>query len=89
MSSKVVSQNSNLLAPLTVNLVLGRLGMDSGSATNVDLQDVRMVEQLGRTVDDTELVHGLVFNKGSTKTAGGAGEDQECQDCADTVSVWC
>ena len=32
---------------------------------------VRMVEQLGGTVDDTELVKGLVFDKGSTKTAGG------------------
>jgi T-complex protein 1 subunit delta len=33
-----------------------------------------MVEQLGGTVDDTELVQGLVFNKGSTKTAGGPGK---------------
>jgi T-complex protein 1 subunit delta len=24
--------------------------------------------------DNTELVHGLVFDKGSTKTAGGAGK---------------
>ncbi len=74
MSSKVVSQDSNHLAPLAVNSVLGRLGADPGSATNANLQDVCMVEQLGGMVDDTELVHGLVFNKGSTKTAGGAGK---------------
>ncbi|KAL3763851.1 hypothetical protein ACHAWU_006243 [Discostella pseudostelligera] len=71
LSSKVVSQNSDLLAPLAVDSVLTILGPDPSSATNVDLRDVRMVEQLGGTVDDTELVKGLVFNKGSTKTAGG------------------
>ena len=71
LSSKVVSQNSDLLAPLAVDSVLNILGPDPSAAVNVDLRDVRMVEQLGGTVDDTELVPGLVFNKGSTKTAGG------------------
>ena len=74
LSSKVVSQDSDLLAPLAVDSVLGILGPDPSSATNVDLRDIRMVEQLGGTVDDTELVQGLVFNKGSTKTAGGPGK---------------
>ena len=74
LSSKVVSQDSDLLAPLAVDSVLGILGPDPGVATNVDLRDIRMVEQLGGTVDDTELVRGLVFNKGSTKTAGGPGK---------------
>ena len=73
LSSKVVSQDSNLLAPLAVDSVLGILGERPGEATNIDLRDIRMVEQLGGTVDDTELVRGLVFNKGSTKTAGGPG----------------
>ena len=71
LSSKVVSQNSDLLAPIAVDSVLGILGPDPASAVNVDLRDIRMVEQLGGTVDDTELVPGLVFDKGSTKTAGG------------------
>jgi T-complex protein 1 subunit delta len=71
LSSKVVSQNSDLLAPIAVDSVLKILGEDPSAATNVDLRDVRMVEQLGGTVDDTELVDGLVFDKGSTKTAGG------------------
>ncbi|KAL3767362.1 hypothetical protein ACHAW5_003286 [Stephanodiscus triporus] len=74
LSSKVVSQDSDLLAPLAVDSVLGILGPDPGGATNVDLRDIRMVEQLGGTVDDTELVRGLVFDKGSTKTAGGPGK---------------
>lgn len=71
LSSKVVSQNSDLLSPIAVDSVLGILGDNPGEAVNVDLRDVRMVEQLGGTVDDTELVAGLVFDKGSTKTAGG------------------
>lgn len=69
MSSKVVSQNSDLLAPIAVDSVLGVI--DPATATNVDLRDIRMVQQLGGTIEDTELVDGLVFSKGSTKSAGG------------------
>jgi T-complex protein 1 subunit delta len=69
LSSKVVAQDTDLLAPIAVDSVLGIL--QSPSATNVDLRDIRMVLQMGGTVDDTELVHGLVLHKGSTKTAGG------------------
>ena len=71
LSSKVVSQNSDLLAPIAVDSVLGLLGDDRSAAVNVDLRDIRMVEQMGGTIDDTELVSGLVFSKGSTKSAGG------------------
>ncbi|KAL3761968.1 hypothetical protein ACHAW5_006674 [Stephanodiscus triporus] len=71
-ASKVASQDSDLLTPLAIDSVLGILGPDpGGGATNVDLRDIGMV--LGGTVDDTELVRGLVFDKGSTKTAGGPG----------------
>ncbi len=70
LSSKVVSQNSDLLAPIAVDSVLGVLN-DIDNDSNVDLNDIRMVEQIGGTIDDTELVDGLVFQKGSTKTAGG------------------
>jgi len=69
LSSKVVSQNSDLLAPISVDSVLGVI--DPKTATNVDLRDIRMVQQMGGTMDDTELVDGLVFSKGSTKSAGG------------------
>jgi T-complex protein 1 subunit delta len=69
LSSKVVAQDSDLLAPIAVDSVLGIL--ESPSATNVDLRFIRMVPQMGGTVDDTELVNGLVLHKGSTKTAGG------------------
>ena len=80
LSSKVVSQNSDLLAPIAVDSVLSVLGDgDVEEATNVDLRDIRMVEQLGGTVDDTELVQGLVFDKGSTKTAGGPSQIQNAK----------
>ena len=70
LSSKVVCQNSELLAPIAVDSVLGVIE-DCETATNVDLRDIRMVEQVGGTIDDTELVNGLVFKKGATKSAGG------------------
>jgi T-complex protein 1 subunit delta len=79
LSSKVVSQNSDLLAPIAVDSVLNVLGEEPAKATNVDLRDIRMVEQLGGTVDDTELVKGLVFDKGSTKTAGGPSQIQNAK----------
>merc|ERR1712194_448997 len=69
LSSKVVAQQTDLLAPLTVDSVLGVI--DPATATNVDLRDIRIVQQIGGTLDDTELVDGLVFSKGSTKSAGG------------------
>ena len=53
LSSKVVSQNSNILAPIAVDSVLGVI--DAATATNVDLRDIRMVQQVGGTIDDTEV----------------------------------
>jgi T-complex protein 1 subunit delta len=70
LSSKVVAQNSDLLAPIAVDSVLGLLS-DQRDETNVDLRDIRMVQQAGGTVDDTELVEGLVLTKGSANSAGG------------------
>ena len=58
MSSKLVGQNSDILAPIAVDSVLGII--DVATATNVDLRNIRMVTQLGGTIDDTELVSGLV-----------------------------
>jgi T-complex protein 1 subunit delta len=82
LSSKVVSQHSDVLAPIAVDSVLALLSADqmesSSSASkpslNVDLRDIRIVSQVGGTVDDTELIlNGIVLNKGSgaAKSAGG------------------
>jgi len=69
LNSKVVSQYSNLLAPLAVDAVLKVI--DPKVATNVDLKDIRVVKKLGGTIDDTELVDGIVFTQKSSHAAGG------------------
>lgn len=68
LNSKVVSQYSSLLAPIAVDAVLNVI--DPATATNVDLQDIKIVKKLGGTIDDTELVEGLVF---SSRAAGAGG----------------
>jgi T-complex protein 1 subunit delta len=69
LNSKVVSQSSDLLAPMAVDSVLRLIG--SSDATNVDLNDVRIVKKLGGTVDDCELVEGLVLSQKIAHIAGG------------------
>lgn len=61
LNSKVVSQYSSLLAPLAVDAVLNVV--DPAKPDIVDLRDIRVVKKLGGTVDDTEMVEGLVFDK--------------------------
>ncbi|CAA0815344.1 T-complex protein 1 subunit delta [Striga hermonthica] len=69
LNSKVVSQYSTLLAPLAVDAVLSVV--DPQKPDLVDLKDIRIVKKLGGTVDDTELVRGLVFDKKVSHAAGG------------------
>ena len=69
LNSKVVSQNSHLLAPIAVDAVLKVI--DPLTATNVDLRDIKIVKKVGGTVDDTELIEGLVFTQKASKKAGG------------------
>lgn len=77
LSSKIVSQNSEIISPLCVDAIMAII--DAETATNVDLNDVKIVKQVGGTIDDTELVHGLVFDKGAKKTAGGPGRIQNAK----------
>ncbi|KAL5072866.1 hypothetical protein RYX36_011850 [Vicia faba] len=69
LNSKVVSQYSSLLAPIAVDSFLSVV--DSDKPNMVDLRDVNIVKKLGGTVDDTELVKGLVFDKKVSHAAGG------------------
>ncbi len=72
LSSKVVSQHSDLLAPMAVDAVLKII--DKEKDENVDLRDILVQKKLGGTVDDSELVDGLVFiNKKVSHFAGGPG----------------
>ncbi|CAF1251544.1 unnamed protein product [Rotaria magnacalcarata] len=65
LNSKVVSQHTHLLAPIAVQAVLKVI--DPNVDTNVDLRDIRIVKKLGGTIEDTELVDGLVLDQ---KTIG-------------------
>lgn len=69
LSSKVVSSNSAQLAPLAVDAVLRILNPQD---KNVDLRDIKIVKKLGGTIDDTELVEGIIFaNQRASQSAGG------------------
>jgi len=69
LNSKVVSQNTETLAPIAVDAVLKVI--DPNTATNVDLNDIRLVQKIGGTADDTELVDGLVLTQRVSRAAGG------------------
>jgi len=69
LSSKVVSANSDVLAPMAVDAVLKIIDK---SDTNVDLRNIRVSMKLGGTVDDSELIDGLCFtNNKVSHFAGG------------------
>ena len=69
LNSKIVSQFSNILAPMAVDAVLKVI--DPETATNVDLNDIRLIKKLGGTIEDTELTDGLVLTQNAIKNAGG------------------
>jgi len=69
LSSKMVSQYSNILSPIAVDAVLRVI--DPKTAVNVDLRDIKIMTKLGSTVEETELVDGLLFNQKISSSAGG------------------
>jgi len=69
LNSKVVSQQSDFLSPLAVDAVLRVI--DPKTATNVNLEDVKLVKKLGGSVDDCEMVDGLVLTQKVARAAGG------------------
>lgn len=49
--------------------------IDKETATNVDLKDIFVAKKLGGTIDDSELIDGLVFvDKMANRFAGGSGK---------------
>lgn len=68
LNSKVVSQQSSLLGPIAVDAVLKIT--EPGREASVDLNDVKIIKKLGGTVEDTELVDGLVFTQKSCNVNG-------------------
>lgn len=68
LASKVVSQHSQELAPIAVRAVMSIV---SEGDENVDLKNIKVSKKLGGTVDDTELIDGLVFASNHASHAAG------------------
>lgn len=68
LNSKVVFQQSSLLAPLAVKAVLQIT--EEGKEDSVDLNNIKVIKKLGGTVEDTELVEGLIFTQKSCNVNG-------------------
>jgi T-complex protein 1 subunit delta len=47
------------LSPIAVDAVLKII--DTSKDVNADLRDIKVVKKLGGTIEDTELIEGLVF----------------------------
>lgn len=58
-----------MLAPIAVDAVTRVI--DPAVVDNVNVKDIRVVKKVGGTIDDTELVDGLVLNQNVVKSAGG------------------
>lgn len=45
--------------------------IDPKTANNVDLRNIRIVKKVGGTIEDAEMISGLVLNQQVIKSAGG------------------
>lgn len=63
-----MSQYSSILAPIAVDAVTRLI---TPTSTNVDLNDIRIVKRVGGTIEDTQLVDGVVLNQNVVTSAGG------------------
>jgi T-complex protein 1 subunit delta len=68
ISLQIVSQNSNILAPMAVQAVKKIMG--SPDDTNVNLKMIKIVKKLGDTVDDSQLIDGALIEQNSMGHGG-------------------
>ena len=68
LHAQIVSQYSSTLAPIAVQAVRRLV---TPASSNVDLRDIRIVKKVGGTIEDTELVEGVVLNQNVVVSAGG------------------
>ncbi|KAE9409599.1 T-complex protein 1 [Gymnopus androsaceus JB14] len=73
LNSKIVSQYSSTLAPIAVSAVTRLV---TSTSSNVDLRDIRVVKKIGGTIEDTELVEGVVLNQNVVTAAGAIAQFQ-------------
>jgi len=59
LGSKVVQQYSNILSPIAVDSVLKVVNRENPHM--VDLRDIKVITQLGGTIEDSEMCDGLVL----------------------------
>ena len=72
LSSKVISQYSQVFAPIAVNAVLKLVNNGALINGEVDLRDVKVSKLMGGTIEDTEMIDGLVFTHNKiSHSAGG------------------
>lgn len=83
LNSKVVSQQSSTLAPLAVDAVLKVT--EPGHESQVDLKNIKVIRSLGGTIEDTELVDGLVF----TSRASGSNGPKRLEKCKIGLIQFC
>ncbi|KAF2088074.1 t-complex protein-like protein 1 [Saccharata proteae CBS 121410] len=68
LSSKIVAQEPKL-ATMAVDSVLKVI--DLKTADNVDLKNIRILKKAGGTIDESEMVDGLVLQQQVVKSGGG------------------
>eukprot|EP01055_Gregarina_sp_Pseudo9_P000313 Gregarina_sp_Pseudo_9__312@NODE_1201_length_1784_cov_62_194269_g1127_i0_p1_GENE_NODE_1201_length_1784_cov_62_194269_g1127_i0NODE_1201_length_1784_cov_62_194269_g1127_i0_p1_ORF_typecomplete_len561_score120_12Cpn60_TCP1/PF00118_24/2_1e163_NODE_1201_length_1784_cov_62_194269_g1127_i01021724 len=86
LHSKVVSSLASHLAPIAVDATL-KLVRDLNTTDNLDLNDIKVVKQLGGTIDDSELVDGLVL--AHQKISRLAGGPTSCQNAKIGLIQFC
>ncbi|MCJ1480237.1 T-complex protein 1 subunit delta [Schaereria dolodes] len=77
LSSKIVSQHSDLLSPIAVDAVLKTI--DQKTADNVDLKNIRIIKKVGGTIEDSEMIDGLVLNQPVIKSGGGPSRKEKAR----------
>jgi T-complex protein 1 subunit delta len=70
LSSKVVSGNSQTLSPIAVDSVLRII--NPLIQDNVDLRDIKVSKSVSGTIEDTELIDGLIFTNNKISHVPGA-----------------
>ncbi|KAF2001260.1 T-complex protein 1 subunit delta [Amniculicola lignicola CBS 123094] len=68
LSSKIVAQEPKLPI-IAVDSVLKVI--DPKTADNVDLKNIRIIKKMGGTIEDSDMIDGLVLNQPVVKSAGG------------------
>lgn len=70
LSSKIVSQNATELAPIALSSI--KSICDISTATNLDLNDIKIYQKLGGTLEDIQLFKGVLFADKMPLSAPGA-----------------